>query len=80
MKGLLAIWHHLYHVKSPEKHPWMGVTFIKVAGPKINTPPWMTFTFLKFYKWFQVAKRITYFFIVNLFGEGVWATTCRIFR
>ena len=27
---------------------------------KINTPPWVFFTFFKFYKWCQIAKRTTY--------------------
>ena len=27
---------------------------------KINTPPWVFFTFFKLYKWYQVAQRITY--------------------
>ena len=25
-----------------------------------NTPPWVFFTFLKLYKWYQIAPRITY--------------------
>ena len=48
-----------------EKHPWMNVTFSKVAGSacnfaKRNTPPWMFFIFFKLYKWYQIAQRITY--------------------
>ena len=27
---------------------------------KINAPPWVFFTFLKLYKWYQIAQRITY--------------------
>ena len=27
---------------------------------KSNTPPWVFFTFFKFYKWNQVAQPITY--------------------
>ena len=27
---------------------------------KINTPPWIFFTFFKLYKWYQIALRITY--------------------
>ena len=26
---------------------------------KSNTPPWVFFTFLKLYKWYQIAQRIT---------------------
>ena len=28
---------------------------------EVNTPPWVFFTFLKLYKWYQIAQRITYF-------------------
>ena len=27
---------------------------------KINTPPWVFLTFLKLYKWYQIAQRIIY--------------------
>ena len=27
---------------------------------KINTPPWVFFTFFKLYKWYQIEQRITY--------------------
>ena len=29
---------------------------------KSNTLPWVFFMFLKFYKWYQIAQRITYLF------------------
>ena len=36
----------------------------KVAGStKINTPPWLFFTFFKLYKWNQIVQHTTYFFI-----------------
>ena len=28
--------------------------------PESNTPPWLFFTFLKLYKWYQIAQSITY--------------------
>ena len=40
--------------KKHEKHPWRSVNFCK-----INTPPWVFFTFFKLYKWYQIAQRIT---------------------
>ena len=51
-------------IKKREKHPWSSVNFSKVVGltcnfNKINTPPWMFFTFFKLYKWYQTAQRIT---------------------
>ena len=41
--------------KKREKHPWRSVTFSKVVGfslhfTKINTPPWVFFTFFELYK------------------------------
>ena len=41
--------------KKHEKHPWRSVNFSKVAGTKINTPPWVFFVFSKLYKWYQIA-------------------------
>ena len=46
-----AIWYYLYNFKKREKYPWGSV--------KINTPPWVFFTFLKLYKWYQIAQRTT---------------------
>ena len=44
--------------KKREKHPWRSVNFCKVAGfTKINTPPWVFFTFFKLYKWYQIAQQ-----------------------
>ena len=42
--------------KKGEKHLWRSVNF----STKINTPPWLFFTFFKLYKWHQIAQRITY--------------------
>ena len=44
--------------KKHEKHPWRSVTFSKVAG-KSNTPPWVFLFFIKLYKCYQTARRIT---------------------
>ena len=41
--------------KKREKHPWRSVNF----NTKINTPTWVLFTFLKLYKWCQIAKSTT---------------------
>ena len=42
--------------KKPEKHPW-SVNF----STKINTHPWVFFTFFKLNKWYQIAQCTTYF-------------------
>ena len=49
-----AIWYHLYNLKKRKKHPWRSGTF----NIKSNTPPWVFFTFLKLYKWYQIAQKI----------------------
>ena len=41
--------------KKREKHLWMSVNFTK-----INTPPWVFFTFFKLCKWYEIAQRTTY--------------------
>ena len=47
--------------KKREKHSWRSLTFSKVRDfTKSNTPAWVFFTFLKLYKWYQIAQRITY--------------------
>ena len=52
----------LVQFKKCEKHSWRSVNFTKVACnfTKINTPPWVFFTFLKLYKWYQIAQRTTF--------------------
>ena len=47
--------------KKREKHPWRSVNFCT----KINTPPWVFFTFFTLYKWYQIAQRIT---IMSIFA------------
>ena len=47
--------------KKHEKHPWRSVNFSDAYNfTKINTPPWVFFTFLKLYKRHQIAHRIIY--------------------
>ena len=48
-----------------EKHPRRSVNFSKVSASacnvtKINTLPWVFFTFFKLHKSYQIAQRITY--------------------
>ena len=46
-------------IKKRAKHPWRSVNF-SCNFTKINTPPWVFFTFFKLYKWCQIAQRTTY--------------------
>ena len=45
---LCAIWYHLYNFKNL-KNTHGGVLLL------VNTPQWLFFTFLKSYKWYQIA-------------------------
>ena len=47
-----AIWYYLYNLKNL-KNTHGGVLI------KINTPPWVFFTFFKLHKWYQIAQRTT---------------------
>ena len=57
--------------KKREKHPWRSVNLIKLQAEacnftNINTPPWVFFTFLKLYKCYQIAQRITIFLLLQV--------------
>ena len=62
---LHTIWYHLDHSKNVKNADWgvlLSVKFQALACTftNINTAPWMLFTFLKLYKWYQIMQRITY--------------------
>ena len=49
----------MYNLKNV-KNTREGVLLLLACNfTKSNTPPWMFFTFLKFYKWYQIAQNIT---------------------
>ena len=48
-----AIWYHLWNFKN------LKITHGGVLRTKSNTPPWVSFTFLKLYKWYQIVQCIT---------------------
>ena len=60
-----AICYYLYNFKKV-KNTHGGVLILVTLQAsvckftKINTPPWVFFTFFKLYKWYQIAQRITY--------------------
>ena len=60
-------------IKKREKHRWRSVKFSKEACnfTKINTPPWVFFTFFKLYKCYQIAKRITYAKLIIIFTPNL---------
>ena len=53
-----AIWYHLCNLENVKNTH--GGVLILVKFAKINTPPWVFFTFLKLYKWYQIVQRTTY--------------------
>ena len=54
-----AIWYHLYNLKNLKNSH--GGVLLLVNFTKSNTPPWVFFTFLKLYKWYQIAQSVTYY-------------------
>ena len=53
--------------KKREKHPRRSITHEGACNfTRINTPPWVFFTFLKLYKWYQIAQRTTFFHVMTL--------------
>ena len=54
-----GIWYHLYNLENV-KNLYGGVLILAYNFTKINTPPWVFLTFFKWYKWQQIAQRITY--------------------
>ena len=60
-----AIWYHLHNLKNFKNTHGGVLILVKLQASackftKIKTPPWVFFTFLKLYKWFQIAQRTTY--------------------
>ena len=60
-----AIWYHLHNSKNVKNTHRGVLILIKLQAKacnftKINTPPWVFFTFFELYKWYQIAQRITY--------------------
>ena len=56
--GAVRIMVPFVQFEKREKYSWRSVNFSRVAGwslhfSKINTPPWVFFTFFRLYKWYQ---------------------------
>ena len=61
-----SIWYHLYNVKNVKNITGGVLILVKLQAEacnftKINSPPWMFFTFFKLYKWYQIAQRTIYY-------------------
>ena len=63
-----AIWYHLYNLKNVKNTHGGVLILVKLQAEacnfttKINTPPWVFFTFFKLYKCYQIAQRTRYIF------------------
>ena len=74
---LCPICYHLCNLKN-EKSTHGGLLYLiklqaKVCNStKSNTPPLVFFTFLKLYKWYQIAQSISYFIIVHNVSGLYW--------
>ena len=60
-----AIWHHLQNLKIVKNTNRGLLILVKLQAEtcnftKINNPPWVFFSFLKLYKWYQIAQRATF--------------------
>ena len=57
---LCIIWYHLYNLKNVKNIHGVMSLLVKLQAyfTKSNTPPWVFFTFIKLYKWYQIAQRI----------------------
>ena len=63
-----AIWHHPYNLKSMKNTHGGVLILVRLQAKackawnfaKINATPWVFFTFLKFYRWYQIVQRITF--------------------
>ena len=62
-----AIWYHLYNLNNGENTHGGVLLLVKLQASacnftKNNTLPWVFFTLLKLYEWYQIAQSATYYF------------------
>ena len=60
-----TIWYHLYNLENVKNTHGGVLILVKLNVEacnftKINTPPWVFFTFLKLHEWYQIAQNNTY--------------------
>ena len=87
---LYAIWLHLYNFKTVKNTHGGLLLLAKLQATtcgftKSNIPPWVFFTFLKVYKWYQIGQRISYmlagnFVIYSAKISRFWKTDPKITR
>ena len=70
---LCVVWYHLYNLKNVKNTHGGDLLLVKSEAltrnvTKSNTPTWVFFTFLRLYKWYQIAQRITILFVFKFFS------------
>ena len=70
-----AIWYRLYNLKNVKNAHGGVLILVKLQTEaynftKINSPPWVLFTFFKLYKSYQIAQRTTYIKFCCTRGES----------
>ena len=66
-----AIWYHLYNLKNVKNiHGGVFILINLQASAcnftESNTAPWVFFTFFKLYKWYQIARSVSYRTLPNI--------------
>ena len=77
-------WYHLYNLKSVKNIQGGVIHLVKLQASASNfteriTSPWVFSTFLKLYKWYQIAQSITNS-LVGGGGRGVSTTPLDIYN
>ena len=65
MRCVARFWYHLHSLKNVKNTHGRVLILVTLQAKacnctKINTLPWVFFTFLKLYKWYHIVQRITY--------------------
>ena len=67
---LSMIWYHLYNLKNKKITHGGVLLLVKLQAKSI--PPWMFFTFVKLYKWCQIAQNVTYALWWKYMGNSLY--------
>ena len=69
-----AIQYHVHNLKNAKNTYGGKLLLVKLQAEafnftKINTPPWVFFTFFKLYEWYQIAQSTTFRTLWNIYDE-----------
>ena len=72
---LCVIWYHFYNLKNVENTHGGVLLLLKLqVFTKSNPPPWVFFTILKLYKWYNAAPLFVLQFDITYFSSSNWST------